>query len=307
MMRDLAFCLVLAALPFVSPAVAGSVADVLDHVRVPEQSQDGTRINELSGLGWDEDEKLLYAVSDNGFLHTFRLTFANDRIANVDPVFAISIADASRGFFNWNLSDAEGLHIRNGDNGIHGDTELVIAFEDGPALAQFSPKGEFIKEVELPAVLADPSSYSGSNKRLESVSELPGIGLITAPEEHLDGERPGTHSIHAMDGRRWNFQALQATQSSVKALDPLDGGRVLVLQRTRSPETDAPQAHFRIVDINNCVTGALCPVAEVGVSNPESIAGDFEGMTRIGRDKLLIVTDSPDGGDLVLLRLRDDK
>jgi hypothetical protein len=295
------------ALLAIPSANAGSTpsADILDVVDVPERSSDGTKINELSGLGWDDDEKLLYAVSDNGYLHHFRIDVANGKLAKVEPVFSVAIEDTNVGTFSWDLTNAEGLHVRNGENGKPSDSELVIAFEDGPAIGRFSPRGEFIKEIPLPPSLADPDAYSSANKRLESVSELPNLGIITAPEAHLANEPEDVHSIFTLDGKAWRFVALQARQSSVKALDPLPDGRILVLERTRDPDTDAPRAHLRIVDIAHCDPSALCPVAEVAVSDASAIADDFEGMTRIAPDLYLIVTDAPHGGRLALFRLRN--
>jgi Esterase-like activity of phytase len=181
----------------------------------------------------------------------------------------------------------------------------VIVFEDGPAIGRFSPRGEFIKEIALPPLLADPDAYSSANKRLESVSELSGLGIITAPEARLAKEPEDIHSISTMDGKAWRFLAFQAQQSSLKAMDPLPDGRILVLERTRDPETDAPQAHLRIVDIAHCDPAAICPVVEVVVSDDAAIADDFEGMTRIGPDLYLIVTDAPHGGRMALFRLRN--
>jgi hypothetical protein len=286
-------------------AEAAPFAQILDVVDVPEQSSDGTAINELSGLGWDNDEKLLYAVSDNGYLHHFRIQAANGKLTQLDPVFSAAIEDTNVGMLSWDLTNAEGLHVRNGDNGKPSDSELLIAFEDGPAIGRFTPRGEFIKEIALPQPIADSNAYSDSNKRLESVSELPDIGIVTAPEVHLADEPSDMHTIFGMDGRSWHFPALQPEQSSIKALDPLPDGRILVLERTRDPQTAATQAHLRIVDIAHCDPSSLCPVAEVALSDSAAIADDYEGMTRIAPGFYVIVTDSPHGGRMALFSLRE--
>ncbi len=279
-------------------------ADVLDHITLPEQSIDGGKIKELSGLGWDEDEKLLYAVGDNGYLHHFKIDIAADKFVKVEPVYTSAIADSAGGLLGWNLTNAEGLDVRNSANGKSGDSELVIAFEDGPALGRFTPKGQFIAEIKLPAMLADTSVYLTTNKRLESVSEMAPFGILTAPEAHLTDEPNNIHSVFAMDGSRWRFPALQSDQDSIKAIDPLPDGRLLFLIRTRDPNTDEPQAHLRIVDLSHCAEDIVCPVTDVAVSDPKLIADDFEGMTRIGDGLYLLVTDSRHGGEMVLVRLK---
>jgi Esterase-like activity of phytase len=279
-------------------------ADVLDRIALPEQSADGSKITELSGLGWDEDEKLLYAVGDNAYLHHFKIDIASDRFVKVEPVFTTAIEDTAGGLLSWDLTNAEGLDVRNSANGKSGDSELVIAFEDGPAIGRFTPEGQFIAEVKLPAMLTDTSVYLTNNKRLESVTEMAPFGVLTAPEAHLTDEPNDIHSVFAMDGHRWRFRALQSDQDSIKALDPLPDGRLLMLVRTRDLNSDEPQAHLRIVDLAHCGEDVVCPVTDVTVSDPKLIANDFEGMTRIGEGLYLIVTDSRHGGEMVLFRLK---
>jgi hypothetical protein len=280
---------------------APPTAVILDSVALPEYSADGTNIAELSGLTWDAKAQLLYAVSDKGYLYHFKLKVASDKFVAVDPVFAISIEDSNTSILSWDLTNAEGVQVRNGANG----TELLIAFEDGPAIGRFSTDGKFIDDVKLPSQLADSNAYSDSNKGLESVTEMAPYGVLTAPEVHLYAEPEEQHSIFAMDGHSWNFQALQSKQDSVKDISPLPDGQVLALVRTRDPDTHDPQAHLRIIDLAHCASGALCPVSEVTVSDPQKIAGDFEGMAEIAPGLFVIVTDSPNGGTMVLFRLSE--
>jgi hypothetical protein len=296
------FTAVAALLASCTASFAGPpTAAILDSVSLPEYSADGTKIAELSGLSWDEKTQLLYAVSDKGYLYHFKLRIESDKIVAVDPVFAASIEDSNTSLLSWDLTNAEGMQVRNGANG----TELLIAFEDGPAIGRFTTDGKFIEDVKLPTQLADPNVYSDSNKRLESVTEMAPHGVLTAPEAHLIGEPKNQHSIYAMDGRGWAFPALQAKQDSVKDLSPLPNGRLLTLVRTRDPTTHDPQAHLRIVDLAGCVSGAMCPVTEVAVSDPSKIADDFEGMAEIAPGLFVIVTDSPHGGTMALFRLSE--
>lgn len=299
--RALVFACVISSSAF---ATETPTAVILDRVALPEQSADGGKIKELSGLGWDQDEKLLYAVGDNGYLHHIKIEIEADRFLKVEPVSTSAIADSAGGVLSWDLTNAEGLDVRNGANGVTGDSELLITFEDGPSIGRFTPKGQFIAEIKLPPILADTSVYLTTNKRLESVSEMVPFGVLTAPEAHLTDEPENIHSVFAMDGRRWRFPALQADLDSVKAIDPLPDGRLLFLIRTRDPNTDEPQAHLRIVDFTNCGEDIICPVTEVEISDPKLIADDFEGMTSIGNGLYLVVTDSRHGGEMVLLRLK---
>ena len=44
-------------------------------LRLPGKWLDDTPVGGLSDIGWDQDESLLYAVSDRGWLHRLRLAF----------------------------------------------------------------------------------------------------------------------------------------------------------------------------------------------------------------------------------------
>jgi hypothetical protein len=212
-------------------SLAGTpTAVILDRVALPEYTSEGVKIAELSGLSWDEKAKLLYAVSDKGYLYHFKLQVDADKLTAVETVFATSIEDSNTSLLSWDLTNAEAVQVHLGASG----QELLIAFEDGPAIARFSTDGKFIEDVKLPPRLADPNSYNDPNKRLESVTEIQPFGILTAPEAHLIDEPKAQHSIFAMDGRSWGFPALQAKQDSVKDITPLPNGRVLTLVRTRA-------------------------------------------------------------------------
>lgn len=245
------------------------MAEILDSVRVPAAGPDGSEISELSGLTWDEDEQLLYAVSDSGFLIHFRIAIENDKLAKVEPVLVAPIAEfvGSLLKLTWSLSNAEGVLARNNANGKRSDTELIVALEDGPAIGRFTPQGQFIKEIALPPPLGDPGVYSSSNKRLESVNEIPGHGIITAPEVPLLAEPEDVHTIYAADGATWRFKALQPHHSSIKDIEHLPDGRLLILERTCDEAGYNPEAHLRVLNIEACETGSLCPVTEVAVSD----------------------------------------
>lgn len=134
---------------------------VLDSRPAPATAPDGQSINELSGLAWDADEKLLYAVSDDGVLHHFRLEIADGRIANLEPVQSVPL----RAGMAPQVVNAEGLAVSNGNNGKQGDTQLLVAFEDGPAIHRFKPDGTVLGALQLPEALADAAKYSEANSR----------------------------------------------------------------------------------------------------------------------------------------------
>jgi hypothetical protein len=301
-----------AAMFLVAAPAAGQplIARILDKIDLPSASPDGGQISELSGLAWDEDEKLLYGVSDAGYLVSMRVTVEKDRLARVEPAAVVSIEEyvGSLMKLTWSLSDAEALVLRNSANGIAGDTEMIVALEDGPAVGRFDNKGKFLAEITLPKPLDDPSVYASSNKRLESVSEIPGHGVITVPEAPLSGEPEGTHTVYAMDGAHWRFAAEQKAASSVKDIALLPDGRQLILERTRGADGKTTLSHLRLLNLANCPPGGECPVTEVMPSDPAAMQEDFEGLARLSSDLYLLVTDQAAsagvGAKMMLVQLK---
>lgn len=286
------------------PALAGSSElAVLDGKPVPPTAPDGRSINELSGLAWDTDEKLLYAVSDDGVLHHFRLDIADGKIIGAEPVFSVQLKTGS----TPEIVNAEGLAATNGDNGKPGDTELLIAFEDGPAIYRFRPDGTPLAAVQLPEALADAAKYSEANSRLEAVAVTGALGVVTAPEEALLGEAGDTHTIHALDGKRWSFATFQPKRSNLKAIEPMPDGRLLLLERTREQKGGPSVGRLRIIDLSTCGDATSCTAEDLAPGTSQLLDDNFEGMTHLGGEFYLLVTDKTkkeEAGAFVLVSIK---
>jgi len=271
-----------------TPVMAGSPAFAVLHSKpAPVVAPDGQSINELSGLAWDADGKLLYAVSDDGVLYHFRLEIADGKIAKLEPVFSVPLKAGTTS----QVVNAEGLAVANGDNGKPGDTELVVAFEDGPAIHRFKPDGTPLGTVQLPEALADAAKYSEANSRLEAVAFAGALGVVTAPEEALLGEPGDTHSIHGLDGKRWSFATFQPKRSNLKAIEPMPDGRWLLLERTREQKGGPSIGRLRVLDPKTCGEANACAVENLDPGANSLLNDNFEGLTGLGDDLYLLVTD----------------
>lgn len=260
---------------------------VLDSTAVPATGPGGQTISELSGLAWDADEKLLYAVSDDGVLHHFRLEVGEGRIARVEPVLSIPLTTGT----NPAIVNAEGLGAVNGDNGQAGDTELLIAFEDGPAIHRFRPDGTALGAVQLPDALADPAKYNEPNSRLEAVAVTKEHGIVTVPEEAMAGEAGDTHTIHGLDGKRWTFATYQPKRSNLKAIEPMPDGRLLILERTRETKGGPSVGRLRVIDLKSCGEEQPCGAENLDPGSSALLNDNFEGMARLTDELYLVVTD----------------
>lgn len=268
---------------------ASEASATVTPVRLAATTVDGQRISELSGLAWDRDTALGYAVSDRGVLFHFRLEADAPGEWRVEPVFAAMLRAPDGSELARKGLDAEGLATHNGANGNPGDTELLVATEGQPRVMRFAPDGVRRGEAALPASLSDPTRFRRANAMLEAVVDHPEHGLLVAAESALVGEDESMHRVFAAD-RGWTFP-VHATGARLKAMDVIEDGRLLVLERTRASKGPRMQSTLRIVDIANCAGADICPVDDVAVLEGHADSGNFEGMAYLGEGRVLLVSD----------------
>jgi hypothetical protein len=264
--------------------------EALDSMEITGEGANGVRIEEFSGLSWDEDEQLLYAVSDGGVLHHFRVRLDGSRIAEIQSVFSALLAMKTSKASGKPVTNAEGLTTVNDDNGQRSDSELLIAFEDGPSIARFTPRGEWIANSVLPAPLTNETQYSKKNSRLEAVAVDDRHGVLTAPERPLKDQPEDRHTLYAADGTTWSFEAFQP-DSRLKAIQKLPDGNLLILERTREEKGGAATARLRYLDFGQCTAKRECQLAELSAEPDAMLVDNFEGMARLSDDLFLIVAD----------------
>lgn len=264
---------------------------VQDTVAIPPHSVNGVTIRELSGLAWDKDEQLLYAISDKGSLFHFRLELAGNRIAEVQPVYATNLLDRSGNPVKRGRRDAEGLTVVNANNGKRGDTQLVLAFEGEPRLIRFTPQGRAIKNITLPTALRQRQHYQHGNDALEAVTFHPRYGFITAPEMPLKGQPRNRHTLYATEGQRWTFTAYPEPDSAISALETLPNGNLLVLERAWSGIFNPLVVSLRYLDFKRCSPGGECQLQDLQVISTQLLVDNYEGLTHIQGNYYLMVSD----------------
>lgn len=264
-----------------------SSAELARFVFPASTTVDGIRMSELSGLAWDADEQLLYAVSDRGDVFHFRLRRAGERVTALEPVYAAALVDPQRFWPMLVGFNAEGCTVRHADNGRAGDSELVVAIEARtPRILRFDPAGRALGDLPVPAPADDRRHYVKKRWGLESVIEHPRHGLMTAPEAPLLGQSPEHHTLYAQGGQ-WSFER-RGGDSWLKALDVLPGGDVVALERNHAG--GGLQGSLRHVRLAGCQDGAVCASTTQVVlpAGPDN----FEGMTPLDAQHLLLVSDN---------------
>ena len=257
-------------------------------LRVVGATIDGERIAELSGLAWDADEQRLYAISDRGVLFRFSLMLGANGQLEVEPIAASRLAPPA----GSNAVDAEGLAVTGADDGIRGNSELLVATEGQPRVIRYTLAGEPQDTLALPGGLDDPERFRRSNAMLEAVALHPEHGLLVAAEAPLEGETAGHHRVVAAD-RGWSFPTYPAHNARLKGMDVMEDGRLLVLERAESGKGKGKTTvvALRELDLDACAAGQPCAVRELAVLDRPDETDNFEGLTYLGGGRVMIVSD----------------
>jgi hypothetical protein len=276
----------------VSEGAGSAELTILDHHVIPRDTEiDGLKITELSGLAWDEDEQLLYAISDKGQIYHFRLVLENDLIKSVTPVFGANLRDVKGKTLKKNRRDAEGLTVWNAGNGKKGDTQLIISLEGEPRIVRFTPQGRAIDNIAVPEPLKDWRQLRDPNHGIESITYHPRYGFIVAPERPVKGQPKNLHTVYAAK-KQWSFMAYPAPNSSITALEIMPGSNnLLVMERAWSGFPNPLVISLRRVNLDACSDEGACQAENLKVFSSSLSIDNFEGMTALGNNRYLIVSD----------------
>lgn len=266
---------------------------LLGMLELPARTVNGHRFAGLSGLAWDDDDNLLYAVTDHGVLFGLRPAFQKNRLVDVSLRSAAALIDPrTHKPVKWRRSDSEGLDILNGRNGKPGDAELIVSFEGEPRIARYRPDGRFIAEIPLSKTLRDVRSYH-YNRMLEAVCQHPRLGVLTAPEEPLGADREFAR-LYRVDGSSWRFPA---SRGGIVALECLPDGDVLVMERDYSRLSLRWIITLRRLHLPaGAAPDSLLTAQTVATLDSENDLNidNFEGLARHRGNRFFIISDDND-------------
>ena len=256
----------------------------------------GTKVTELSGLSWDMDEKILYAVGDEGRLYHLKLIIEGLNIISVKVIADYPFRDKQGNSLRKKWTDTEGLSSLYHNNSIAGDTELVVSFEGESRVVRYTPQGAYIAEVRLPTKLWNKKNYRSKNKGLESVIVHPVEGIITAAEFPLKGKVESLQTLYASSGKSWDFTMSSAKGSAVTGLEVLANGNILALERAWAGIGNPIVITLAEVLLKGCESGSECQVKELASlsSSDGWMLDNFEGLTHYRDNLYLMISDDND-------------
>lgn len=267
---------------------------LLGALRLAPAEIEGQRLCGLSGLAWDEDAGILYALSDLGSLFHLRPEF-NDQghLTGVRVIAAYPLRDKSDRPLRSPYDDAEGLAIRNGDNGVQDDTELLVSFEVKPRVIRYHPTGRWRGEEPLPALLRDIHNYRNSNQALEALTIDPRWGVMVGTEVPLRNDPSGQVRLFQLNGRSWSYPLSPAPKSALVDMEALPNGSLLTLERAFVAPLRPLIISLRRAELPAPGEAAPLKVTDVAVfdSSQGWLLDNFEGLTRYRDQQFFIISD----------------
>ena len=266
---------------------------VLGMLELPSVNINGVRLVELSDLAWDEDEQVLYALSNKGALFWLRPLFTDGVLTDVAVLRAFRLYDVdNKKPLRDRRADAEGMDILYGNNGRKGDAELLVAFERFPRVVSYRTNGAAIAEHALPAPLGDIAAFRSANKAFEAVAIDPSFGIVVTPEIALKKETAGFTHLFSLTGKSWRYPL--ADGNSIVSMKSRDRKGLLVLERAYSPLYGRT-----VITLNKAVLSAASDSARVetlvSLSSNDGLALDnFEGLSAHRRNRFFMVSDNND-------------
>ena len=248
---------------------------ILDSKELEFDTYKNIKFREISALAFKNN--ILYGLNDKSKLFKFHLDIQKDKIVGLELEDVIKLKDKKDKKLIKINRDSEGMFIVG--------KKLIISFEKNPRVEIYSFDGKKIRAIPINKSLRDISDYVAPNKALESLAYNKKYHLVTAPELPLKGEK--YHTLYSKK-KQWKFKV----NGSITALEFIDKNRILVLQRDFNYFTRRRETILSIVNLSKCKK-KICKEKTVAIfkSSDGWHLDNFEGLTRISKNKFLMISD----------------
>ena len=254
---------------------------ILDSMELSFDDYNGIEVNELSALSYKKGK--LYALSNRGYLYMFKLKIKKNKVSRLTLKKAIELKKKNSKRLKKKYRDAEGMVLV--------DNELYISFERKPRIDVFNLNGKKVRKYKIPKELRYIANYQTKNKALEAIAYSKKYGIVTAPELPLIGTDDSLHVVYAKD-KKYKFFA----SSSLTAMEFIDEYRLLTLERSFNQLTRQRVIILKEVDSSKVKDG-VCQSKVLAMLNSSKgwRLDNFEGLTKVGKNKFLMVSDDNRG------------
>ncbi|HFS85222.1 MAG TPA: esterase-like activity of phytase family protein [Epsilonproteobacteria bacterium] len=260
---------------------------ILDQKELSYRKVDKRSFSEISDLAYDTKSQNLYMIGDEGSLFTFKAVFG-EKITTLDPFRGEMIRKGNGKPFKPWKRDSEGLAF--GSKG-----GLLISFEGDAKLGLFDYEGTRIRQYALPQKLSEKKNYRSANKSLEALALHPQYGALMVSEWPLKKDHKKLQTIYSLSGREWHFRAEPESRSAVTAIETMDDGSVLLIERSFISLLHPLTITLKKVDLRGCQNKLCHTETLVKMSTAEGWSIDnFEGLAKVGKHRYIMVSDDND-------------
>ncbi|MEM7407020.1 MAG: esterase-like activity of phytase family protein [Pseudomonadota bacterium] len=250
---------------------------------------------ELSGLAWDDDEQLLFGVTDRGWMVRLKLDFSDGRLTNATFSGATRLTGEGGRRLTGRASDSEGMVGLRTRNGRAGDSEFIVAFERDNRLQLHDANGRLKRRIEVARPLRDSNAYRSRNKGFEAVMRHPHAGVVPGTEWPLRGADDSYWQWYRADGRSVRVPRLDRPSAGLVAMEALSDGRTVTLERAHSWLGLSLIIEVGLVDAWNGTTEAGGRLEKRTLWRLDSSLGwrvdNFEALTRHRGSRFLMASD----------------
>ncbi len=254
---------------------------ILEQISLEYPPKNSIKFFGISDLAYDKKSHKLYMVGDRSNLYIFSANFTNS-INNLSYLSAHKIQDNKKNSF-----DTEGLTLDS-------KNQLLLSFEGNAQITNLSKKGHLKNSHTLPQKLRKKSNYKDRNKMLESIAYHPKYGIITAAEYPLNKRAKDNQTLYSLKGKEWHFKMKKHPNTAITALEVMDDGNILVLERAYNGYAKPLFISLKKVYLDKCNKQHQCQSKLLASFNSDKGDGfdNFEGLTKVGKNRYLMVSDN---------------
>ncbi len=249
----------------------------------------GRQFSEISDLAYLKKHRWLFMISDEGELFRFKARFDARKILELTPMDADLLRKKSGKKLKKRRRDSEGLTLDERGR-------LYLSFEGKPRVARIAYDGRIFSYLKLPSAIDRAKKMWRRNKGLEALAWHPRYGLLTAPEYPVKGASRELQTIYALSGKRWSYGRGKEPNSAITALEVLDNGNLLILERSYAGLNRPVVVTLRELELDRCGGRRLCStrvLARLDSSKGWAVE-NFEGLAKVGPDHFLMISDDND-------------
>jgi hypothetical protein len=254
---------------------------ILDQIDISRNPTKGIPFSEISDLAYNQHENKLYMIGDKGYFYSFLAKFEK-KIEEFTYVDGFKINEKKR----QKSYDSEGLTLDN-------KGELYLSLEGKPRISKISKKGILFENQTLTKELKNSKNYTHGNGMLEALAWHPKFGLITAAEFPMFKRKNTEQTLYSLHGKVWNFKAEKHKNSAITAMEVMDDGNILILERAYAGLSQPFVITLKKLYLDKCNKKNNCQTEVLASFNNQDgwSINNYEGLTKVGKNRYLMVSD----------------